>query len=83
MIDAWAEKYPSGGGRNFPVVVVNDLYDVWQGTVRFRLLGEGKTISEQTQAGEIPALGSGKWMFAVDIPRRPGHYQVEAALVDP
>ncbi len=38
MIDAWAEKYSPGAGRKFPVVVVNDLYEVWQGTVRFRLL---------------------------------------------
>ena len=64
-------------------MVINDLYDVWQGTVRFRLLSEDKTISEQTQAVEIPALGSGRFMFAIDIPHRPGQYQVEAALLSP
>ena len=83
MIDAWAEKYPPGTGRNFPVVVSNDLYDVWQGTVRFRLLCDKKTVSEQTQDCEIPALGSGRFVFAVNVPKRPGHYQVEAALLSP
>jgi hypothetical protein len=81
MIDAWAERYPSGTGRKFPVVVVNDLYETWRGTIRFRLLSEEKTISEQTQTGEIPALGSGRFSFTVAIPRRPGQYQVEAALL--
>jgi hypothetical protein len=81
MIDAWAEKYPPGRGHSFPVVVSNDLYDGWRGNVRFRLLREDKIVSEQTQAVEIPALGSGKFLFAVDIPSRPGHYQVEAALL--
>jgi hypothetical protein len=83
MIDAWAEKYPPGHGRRFPVVVINDLYDAWQGTIRFRLLCDDKTVSEQTQTGQIPALGSGRFVFAIDIPNRPGHYQVEAALLNP
>ena len=77
MIDAWAEKYPAGAGRKFAVAVTNDLYESWQGTIRFRLLSEGKTFAEQTQAVQIPALGSGKFVFAIDIPHRPGHYQVE------
>jgi hypothetical protein len=83
MIDAWAERYASGAGRNFSVMVVNDLYESWQGTIRFRLLGDSKTFAEQTQSVEIPALGSGKFVFAIDIPHRPGHYQLEAALLSP
>jgi hypothetical protein len=83
MIDAWAAKYAAGAGRRFPVVVVNDLYESWQGTIRFRLLSGSKTFAEQTQAAQIPALGSGKFTFAIDIPHRPGRYQLEAALVSP
>ncbi len=83
MIDAWAAKYPPGPGRNFPVVAINDLYESWQGTVRFRLLRDDKTIAEQTQDCEIPAMGSRKVAFAIDIPAQPGRYQVEAALLSP
>lgn len=81
MIDAWAEEYPAGAPREFAVVVINDLYDSWNGTVRFRLLFAGATVQEKTQACEVPALGNTKLTFTVDIPANPGQYQIEAALI--
>jgi hypothetical protein len=83
MIDAWADEYSPGKTQDFPVVVINDLYQRWKGTVRFRLLGEGKTLQEQTQPAEVAALGKLKLVFSVKIPGHPGSYQVEAALVSP
>ncbi len=83
MIDAWAEEYPPGPGRAFPVVVVNDLYESWKGTVRFRLLRDDRPLAEETQPCEIPALGSRKLTFAIDIPDQPACYRVEAALLSP
>ena len=65
--------------REFPVAVINDLYQSWKGTVRFRLLRDGKTIEEKTQPCEVPALGRRKLAFAIDIPSQPAGYQVEAA----
>jgi hypothetical protein len=81
MIDAFAEEYPAGPDRRFPVIVVNDLDRDWKGTVRFRLLHESKTIEEKTLLCEVAALGSRKLVFAVDIPASPAHYQLEAALL--
>jgi hypothetical protein len=83
MIDAWADSYPPGPGRPFPVVVINDLYENWRGTVRFRLFRADKTIAEQTQPCEVAALGSQRLTFAVNIPHKPGSYTVEAALLSP
>ena len=83
MIDAWAAKYPPGPGREFPVVVINDLDKSWKGTVRFRLLRDGKTLEEKTQPCEVPALGKQKLTFAIDIPDQPARCQVEAALLSP
>jgi hypothetical protein len=83
MIDAWAEEYPPGKTQDFPVVVINDLYQGWKGTVRFRLLGDGKTLQEKSQPAEVPALGKLKLVFSVKIPAHTGPYQVEAALVSP
>jgi hypothetical protein len=83
MIDVWAKSYPPGPGRVFPVVVINDLYETWKGTVRFRLLRDDKTIAEQRQACEVSALGSRKLTFALDIPAKLGSYTVEAALLSP
>lgn len=82
MIDAWADHYPSGA-REFPVVVINDLYDAWKGTVRLRLLHEGKVVAEKTMPCEVESLGNRKVSFTIDIPAVPGRYEVEAALVRP
>jgi hypothetical protein len=65
------------------VVVINDLYENWKGTVRFRLLRDGKTITQETQPCKVAALGSQRLTFAVDIPRQPGSYTIEAALLRP
>ena len=82
MIDAWAEKYPPGP-HEFPVVVINDLYETWKGTLRFRLLRDGTAVAEKTQPCQVSALGTQKLKFAIDIPVQPARYQVEAALVSP
>jgi hypothetical protein len=81
MIDAWAAEYPPDAAREFPVAVINDLYDSWKGRVRFRLLRDGATVQEKNQPCEVPALGDTKLVFTIDIPGQPGKYQLEAALV--
>jgi len=81
MIDAWAESYPAGKPQEFPVVVINDLSDSWQGDVRFRLMCEGATITEQIQPCKIAALGDAKLTFMIDIPSKSGKYQIEATLL--
>ena len=83
MIDAWAESYPPGKQQDFPVVLINDLYESWKGTVRFRLLCEGKTIGEKTQICEVAALGELRISFKIGIPDKSGKYQVEATLMKP
>jgi len=83
MIDAWAESYPAGKQQEFPVVLINDLYQDWKGTVRLRLLSEGTVVEEMVQPGEVPALGRTKLACAINIPSKPGKYQVEASLIKP
>jgi len=81
MIDAWAEEYAAGKPQEFPVVVINDLYSSWQGTVRFRLLKDGTCVQEQAMSCEVPPLGDVKLAFTIDLPATPGNYQVEATLM--
>jgi hypothetical protein len=83
MIDAWAEEYSPGARVEFPIALINDLYEDWQGTVRLRLLREGKVLREKTEAWVVPALGSRRLSFALSLPRELGAYQVEAALLKP
>jgi hypothetical protein len=81
MIDAWADEYPAGKTREFPVVAINDLEAPWQGSVRLRLSGGGKTLHEQIRLCTVPSQGKQTLAFAVDLPRQAGDYQLEAALV--
>jgi beta-galactosidase len=81
MIDAWAEEYPPGRARRFPVIVVNDRYQPWSGTVRFRLLRQGTIIEQKNQPCVVPSLGTQTVTFAIYIPDHPALYQAEAALL--
>jgi hypothetical protein len=82
MIDAWAADYPGGQAQEFPVVLINDLYQDWNGKVRFRLNREGKLLQEQEKACEVKALGDNKLSFLITVPAETGKYQVEAALLN-
>ena len=81
MIDAWAEDYPSGRPREFPIALINDLDTDWNGTVRLSLVRGGATIQEKSQPCTIPSLGNKRLTFTIDIPAQPGNYQLEAALI--
>lgn len=81
MVDSWAEEYPAGAPREFPVLLVNDLAEEWKGDVRFRLLEEGKVLEERTMPASIAGFGTGRVAFSIPIPARPSSYQVEATLL--
>ena len=83
MIDAFADDYKGGAKQEFPVILVNDLYEDWSGPVRMRILKDSKVVSEHVNECKIPALGSHTAKFTLEIPKEPGKYEVEAALVKP
>lgn len=82
MINAWDEKYPAGA-HEFPIIVINDTYDAWKGTVSVRVLGDGKTIAEKSQACEVAPVGTQNVDVGIEIPSQPGRYQLEAVLTGP
>jgi beta-galactosidase len=83
MIDACAEEYAAGKPQDFPVVVINDLYENWKGDLRFRLLRDGVNLQEKSRLCEVPALGDVRFAFTLDIPANSGNYQLEAELIKP
>ncbi|MEI8372214.1 MAG: beta-L-arabinofuranosidase domain-containing protein [Planctomycetota bacterium] len=83
MIDAWAGEYPAGKTHEFPVVIINDLYDDCRAEVSFKLLLDGKAVSEDRRPCEVPALQKQTLTFTVKLPEKAGRYQVEATLVQP
>jgi len=82
MIDAWAEEYEAGRPHEFAVVIIDDLYQDWRGTVRLRLLRKGRPIEEQSLVAVVPALGKMSLRFSVPMPAEGGPCQLEAVLKD-
>jgi hypothetical protein len=83
MIDAWDDNYPAGQAHEFPVVVINDLYDDWNGKVVVRLLKGDAVIEEREQPCKVPALADARLVFPITLPSQSGRYQLEATLVRP
>lgn len=81
MVDQWADEFSGGEERQVPVVVINDLYEPWQGQVRFRVLKDGKAVQEKSEDLEVPALGDKRVAFTCAVPKETGSYQIEAALL--
>jgi len=79
MIDHWDEEAPPRA--TVPVVVINDLYQPWEGTVQFEVLREGKSLGKQSQPCRVPALGDKTLSFSIDVPSEPGRYRLVAELV--
>jgi beta-galactosidase len=80
-IDEWRAELPAGPGLEIPVVVINDLYRDWKGKVCLRVLRNEKTLSEQTLACKVAALGQTKLVFSCNIPTEAGDYELEASLL--
>jgi hypothetical protein len=81
MIDEWRSQLPAGKELAVPVVVINDLYQDWQGKVRFRILRGGKPLMEQSRPSAVAAVGQTSLSFACAVPTEPGDYQLEATLL--
>lgn len=82
MIDAWQDAY-SPGKHEIPIIVINDLYETRQGTIRLRLLQNGRIVSENVVAVEVKPLGNVKKTVGISIPDTPADYQLEATLLAP
>ena len=80
MIDAYDPAYVIGADQVFPISVINDLPAAWEGTVRVRILKDGKPVSEKTAPCKVVALGATQMNVTMKIPAA-GDYILEAALV--
>jgi hypothetical protein len=81
MIDAYESVYKISTNQEFPVSVINDLPEAWEGSVRLRILRDGKPVgAAKTQACKVAGLGSTKVDFTLRIPAA-GDYELEAALI--
>ncbi len=84
MIDFWKGKLPLKGNQlRVPVVVINDRYKPWKGTLTLTLTSEtGRHWSGQRELTVRP-LGQQSVPFTVDVPARIGNYRLVARLHAP
>ncbi len=74
MLDFWAETLPVNSEQTFKVVVINDLYEDFNGTLRLNLTREGNTVAEEKQDCTIAALGRKELSFTMKLPAEQGRY---------
>jgi len=81
MLDYWGQDLTAGQEQEFKVVVINDLYQDWQGRVRLRLLRNNDAITIRYEPCTVPALGRQTVSFRQPVPAEPGDYVVMAELM--
>ncbi|MCU0916058.1 MAG: hypothetical protein MUC88_16070 [Planctomycetes bacterium] len=81
MLDYWGQDLPAGKENEFKVVVINDRYQDWQGTVRLSLLRNGSTVATREVPGTVPALGRETLAIRQNVPSEPGDYLLVAELI--
>jgi hypothetical protein len=69
-----------GADQVFPISVINDLPQAWEGSVRVRIVKDGKTVVEKTQSCKVDGFGATQMDVTLKIPEA-GDYELEAALV--
>jgi hypothetical protein len=81
MLDYWGQELPAGQEQEFKVVVINDLYQDCQGTVRLRLMPrDNKVVASQETPCTVAALGSETVSLKLPLPSVPGAYTLVAEL---
>jgi hypothetical protein len=80
MIDFWQERVAGGATIKTPVIVVNDLYRDWKGTVHLRMTHKDRTVKEQSASCTVDALGRVTLDFSQPVPEEEGTYELVAEL---
>jgi len=81
MLDYWGQDLAAGKENEFKVVVINDRYQDWQGTVRLSLRRNGSTVATREVPGTVPALGRETLAIRQSVPPEPGDYLLVAELI--
>ena len=81
MLDFWDKTAPAGQPKTFRVLAINDTPRDWSGTLRLRILKSDRPVAEASRPLAIAALGQTEGQIECAVPKEPGDYVLEAALV--
>ena len=80
MVDLWEPAFAAGETFNVPVYLINDLYTDWSGTITISFNSDDSLISMKRVDAEVPTLLRDKVDIQFAAPKKPGRYEVIAAL---
>ncbi len=80
MIDRWKAEFSAGTNQEVKLVVINDLYEAWQGTISLSILTGKEKIYEHLRNCRIRELGKGRYVFKIKVPEKQGQYQLVGEL---
>lgn len=80
MLDFFKNKLIAGQGQNLSVILINDTYVKWAGSISLTLTKEGKERVKKTVAANIGALGKETFSSGIKIPAEKGKYQLTAEI---
>ncbi len=83
MLDYWGQDVAAGEKHEFKVVVINDLPQVWEGSVRLRILKGNDVVAGQENPLLVEPLGKKSFSFEQTVPSEPGPYLLTAELITP
>lgn len=82
MVDFWEDDSPPESEHDVSLVVINDTYDSWQGSLRLRLLDGERTLCDERMTATVDALGTARAARHVRLPRESGKYTLVGELTD-
>ena len=80
MIDYWGDMPQAGAKVRVPVVLINDLYERWNGPVTLRVRSGDRVLLETKQDARIDALGTANIVFDIVWPENTGACVLETEL---
>ncbi len=83
MVDFWEDESLAGTQHDVPLVVINDTYDVVQGTLRLRLIEDDRTLAQSEVPCRVESLGSQRIVQRVQLPDRPSELTLVGEWIDP
>ena len=82
MVDFWDDDSPANAERDVTIVVINDTYDAWNGTIRLRLMDGDRTLVEQATPSSVEPLGTARVVQHVRLPGQAGKFLLVGELSD-
>jgi beta-galactosidase len=79
----WSDTLALGTAHEFPIVLVNDTYQDWQGEISIEISNEdNKVVSTQLLEGKVNATGKEIFYTKIALPEVSGKYRLKATILN-